>query len=130
VSPAEILHAVERAGVRMWWNARERMLCIDDVSPLATALDVAITQNVRPLIALVSRIGCRVGYRHIRTRYHVVVMRVGYLETACGVHLIDGPAPLRKLPDYDGPDTALCARCIRALVNRELARVDAQEVTR
>src|SRR5687767_5789189 len=123
MTPAEILHAVERAGVRMWWHRTENILCIDDVTPLAPAVDAEITAQVRPLIALVSRIGCRVGFRRIRTRYHVVVTRFGYLETACGVHLIDGPAPMRELPPYAGPDTALCARCIHALVNRELARV-------
>jgi hypothetical protein len=114
----------------MWWDERERQLCISDVAPLSPSVDAAITANVRPLIGLVQRFGCRVGFHRIRSRYHAVVLRRGALETVCGVYLLADSSIVRELPDYTGHDDALCVRCVRALVTRELERLDATKVAR
>ena len=115
-----LLHAVERYDVAMYY--RDGMLYVE-LDGLPDWLQRALRENVGPMCRLVSRIGTRVGFRRVRARWHLAVNKIGYLESACGTALLDQPPPVRELPTFSGPDDKLCARCVRHMVARELARI-------
>ena len=118
----DLLFSVERRGCVMHWCPRDGALYVDRLDELPAGLVEAMRDNVGALASLVRRIGCRVGFRYVRTCWHLAVNRIGYLESACGVVLLDEPAPVAALPNYS-PHEKLCARCVRHMVARELARL-------
>jgi hypothetical protein len=94
----ELVVTVEQRRSVLHFDWREQVLYAERLDELPDWLQEALRQNVGPLTSLVSRIGTRVGFRYGRTRWHVAINRFGYLESLCGIALLEQPRPIRELP--------------------------------
>jgi hypothetical protein len=100
----ELLARLEALGVVLWVDSQQRLYEFHDPD-LATE--------------------CRYGYVRGKTCWHVAVVRgrrCGVLEYACDFTRASGMSHVLLLPHY-APGGDLCTRCVRHLVERELATV-------
>jgi hypothetical protein len=119
----ELLAELEALDVVLWVDPATRQFAWrDPMGAFLAELRLQAHAYARELEVLLRELGCRDGFVCGPSRWHVAVMREGRLERACDGGRGVGGRQVWYLPPM-APGGALCTRCIRHLVERELARL-------
>jgi hypothetical protein len=119
----QILDDLEARGLSVWYSQKRGTLLSLDLHVMPADLRHAIGQQIADVTTLVRQHGVRLGYYRLRVGgvWHTVLNRLGYLETACGIALVDRRSPQLspELPRHQ----LFCQRCTDRHIARELARI-------